>query len=75
MGVTRSGLEVGVTKSGLEVGVTRSGLEVGVTKSGLEVGVTRSKLKSVRVDFAYGRIAITLALLGQFGQFLEENNR
>ena len=29
------------------------------------------RLKSVRVHFAYGRIALTLELLGRFGQFLD----
>ena len=32
-------------------------------------------LKSVRVHFAYGRIALTLKLLGQFERFLDENDR
>ena len=30
--------------------------------------------KSVRVHFAYGRIALTLELLGQFGRFLDEDD-
>ena len=34
-----------------------------------------SELKSVRVHFAYGRIALTLELLGRFGQFLDEDDR
>ena len=33
------------------------------------------KLKSVRVHFAYGRIALTLELLGRFGRFLDEDDR
>ena len=33
------------------------------------------QLKSVRVHFAYGRIALTLELLGRFGQFLGEDDR
>ena len=33
------------------------------------------QLKSVRVHFAYGRIALTLELLGRFGQFLDEDDR
>ena len=32
-------------------------------------------LKSVRVHFAYGRIALTLELLGRFGRFLDEDDR
>ena len=32
-------------------------------------------LKSVRVHFAYGRIALTLELLGRFGQFLDKDDR
>ena len=36
---------------------------------------TITELKSVRVHFAYGRIALTLELLCQFGQFLDENDR
>ena len=32
-------------------------------------------LKSVRVHFAYGRIALMLELLGRFGQFLDEDDR
>ena len=35
----------------------------------------KSILKSVRVHFAYGRIALTLELLGQLGLFLEEDDR
>ena len=31
-------------------------------------------LKSVRVHFAYGRIALTLELLGRFGRFLDEDD-
>ena len=31
-------------------------------------------LKSVRVHFAYGRIALSLELLGRFGRFLEESD-
>ena len=31
--------------------------------------------KSVRVHFAYGRIALTLELLGRFGGFLDEDDR
>ena len=34
-----------------------------------------SYLKSVRVHFAYGRIALTLELLGRFGRFLDEDDR
>ena len=30
------------------------------------------ELKSVHVHFAYGRIALTFKLLGQFGRFLDE---
>ena len=33
------------------------------------------ELKSVRVHFAYGRIALTLELLDQFGRFLDEDDR
>ena len=33
------------------------------------------QLKSVHVHFAYGRIALTLKLLGQFGRFLDEIDR
>ena len=33
------------------------------------------KLKSVRVHFAYGRIALTFELLGRFGRFLDEDDR
>ena len=36
---------------------------------------TTPELKSVRVDFAYGRIALTLELLGRFGRFLDEDDR
>ena len=32
-------------------------------------------LKSVRVHFAYGRIALMLELLGRFGRFLDEDDR
>ena len=32
-------------------------------------------LKSVRLHFAYGRIALTLELLGRFGRFLDEDDR
>ena len=32
-------------------------------------------LKSVRVHFAYGIIAITLELPGRFGRFLDEDDR
>ena len=32
-------------------------------------------LKSVRVHFAYGRIALTLELLGRFGRFLDKDDR
>ena len=32
-------------------------------------------LKSVRIHFAYGRIALMLELLGQFGRFWDENDR
>ena len=32
-------------------------------------------LKSVRVHFAYGRIALTLELLSRFGRFLDEDDR
>ena len=32
------------------------------------------KLKSVRVHFAPGKIAITLELLGQFRRFLDQND-
>ena len=35
----------------------------------------RRILKSVHVNFAYGRIALTLELLGRFGRFLDENDR
>ena len=35
--------------------------------------VPHQLLKSVRVHFAYGRIAITLELLGRFGRFLDED--
>ena len=31
-------------------------------------------LKSVRVHFAHGRIALMLELLGQFGRFLDEDD-
>ena len=31
-------------------------------------------LKSVRVHFAYGRIALTLELLGRFGRFLDQDD-
>ena len=34
-----------------------------------------NKLKSVQVDLAYEIIAITLKLLGQFGKFLDQDNR
>ena len=33
------------------------------------------ELKSVRVHFAPGKIAITLELLGQFLRFLDQNDR
>ena len=33
------------------------------------------QLKSVRVHFAYGRIALMLELLGRFGRFLDEDDR
>ena len=33
-----------------------------------------SELKSVQVDCAYGRIALMLELLGQFGQFFYKND-
>ena len=32
-------------------------------------------LKSVRVHFAYGRIALMLELLGRFGRFFDEDDR
>ena len=32
-------------------------------------------LKFVRIHFAYGRIALMLKLLGQFGRFLDKNDR
>ena len=32
-------------------------------------------LKSVRVHFAYARIALMLELLGRFGRFLDEDDR
>ena len=32
-------------------------------------------LKSVRVHFAYGKIALMLELLGRFGRFLDEDDR
>ena len=32
-------------------------------------------LKSVRVHFAYGRIALTLELLVRFGRFMDEDDR
>ena len=31
--------------------------------------------QSVRVHFAYGRIALMLELLGRFGRFLDEDDR
>ena len=34
-----------------------------------------TELKSVRVHFAPGKIAITLELLGQFLRFLDQNDR
>ena len=37
--------------------------------------VLLSILKSVRVHFAYGRIALALELLGQFGRFLDDDDR
>ena len=37
--------------------------------------LSESLLKSVRFHFAYGRIALTLELLGQFGRILDENDR
>ena len=36
---------------------------------------TQPILKSVRVHFAYGRIALMLELLGRFGRFLDEDDR
>ena len=44
------------------------------TPCGLQ-GFVSQHLKSVRVHFAYGRIALTLELLGQFGRFLDEDGR
>ena len=37
--------------------------------------VVNATLKSVRVHFAYGRIALMLELLGRFGRFLDEDDR
>ena len=34
-----------------------------------------TNLKSVRVHFAYGKIALMLELLGRFGRFLDEDDR
>ena len=36
---------------------------------------TTPELKSVRVHFAYGKIALMLELLGRFGRFLDEDDR
>ena len=38
-------------------------------------GLLRKKTKSVRFYFAYGKIALTLELLGRFGRFLDEDDR
>ena len=40
----------------------------------LEPDLSSLVLKSVRVHFAYGRIALKLELLGRFGRFLDEND-
>ena len=42
---------------------------------GLSILMGDPVLKSVRVHFAYGRIALTLELLGRFGRFLDEDDR
>ena len=41
----------------------------------VNVSLGNKKLKSVRVHFAYGRIALMLELLGRFGRFLDEDDR
>ena len=40
-----------------------------------EVEVIEQILKSVRVHFAYGKLALMLELLGRFGRFLDEDDR
>ena len=47
----------------------------GEVRRSTELKKQQQQLKSVRVHFAYGRIALTLELLGRFGRFLDEDDR
>ena len=48
---------------------------VGVHRILVQAPILIQILKSVRVHFAYGRIALMLELLGRFGRFLDEDDR